>query len=217
MARRGIERIERLELKDRAGIELIGIATQPVEPGGGNINQPLRRQRAGPRARIGGCRIGAIDQPGKPQRLTFLMPPDKFTQHRLDPQYKARWHHWRAGIAPRPAEHHIGRAQRSGKIMRGKADAKIRAGHAQRAQHWRGQQGIGRGVGRPDALGQPAADDQVRPRHARLEQAVDRDARVPAPWRTHRDAQHGVMQHGMQLARVQPAAAHRAPHRAGLG
>ena len=84
------------------------------------------------------------------------------------------------------AQHHFGGAQRGGEIVRGQANAEIGAGNAQRAQHRGRQHRIGAHGRRPGALDQPAADHQIGARHPRLEQAINRHARMAAIGRAHR-------------------------------
>ena len=74
------------------------------------------------------------------------------------------------------------------------------------AQHGRRQQRVGRRRSRPHPLDQAAADDQVRPRHPRLQQPVNRHARMPAPRRPHCDTLHRPAQSRCQIARGQARA-----------
>ena len=90
--------------------------------------------------------------------------------------------------------------------MRGKADAELGPWNTQCAQQgWR-KKCVVRAGGGPHAFDQPAADHQIGARHPRLEQAVDRDARVAAPRRTHRDPVHRLAQHGGEFGRIEPRA-----------
>ena len=205
-SRIGIERIEQAQPQDRAGVELIGIAAQPVDRGHRQRHIALRRRWARFGLRIVRCRRGLIDAPRQFGRAGLAVVFGQFAQHRLNPQHEAAGDHRAAFVALRPAEHHFGRAQRSRQIMRGKADAELRPRHAQRTQHGGRQQRIGRRISGPSPLSQPAADHQIGAAHPRFEQAVDRQARMPAPRWAHRHPVTRIAQHTGQIGRGKPGA-----------
>ncbi len=200
----GIQPVDRRQAQDRAGVELIGIAAQPVEPGGGNIDQPLLGAGARFGAGISRRRRGILNRSAQQLSGMFAVPAGQIAaQHRRHAQHEARGDHRAGLIAPRPAQHDVGRTHCAGQIMRGQADAEIGARHAEMAQHCRRQQRVGRRRAGPGALGQPGTDHQVGAGHPRLQQAVNSEAGMAAPWRAHGDAVHFGAQQCRQFARAE--------------
>ena len=187
------------QAQDRTGIELIGIAAQPVDRGHGQGHVALLGTGARLGPGIGRRGRGMVNGAGERDRLRLAVAFGQFAQHRLNPQDEAAGDDRPALAALRPAEHDLRRAQRSGQVMRGEADAEFARRHAQRAQHRRRQAGFGARRGGPGALDQTGADHQVGAAHPRFEQAIDRNAGMAAPRRAHRNPVHRVAQHAGQI------------------
>ena len=127
---------------------------------------------------------------------------NQLAQQSPHPQDKARSDNRPALIAPGMAQHHLGRTERRGKVMRGQADTEFRTRYAQRAQHCRRQQCIWAWPRGPASLSEPATDHQIRPAHPRLKQTVERNPGMPAPRWADCDPVHRIAQHGGQIARI---------------
>ena len=173
----GIDRIEAAQSQDRLGIECEGIGLQPVDRRYGNLRRPLVALRPG-LGTVGGLRTPRIvERQGKPFKPRVVRKP---AGHGLQPQPQARGDCRRAAVAPRAGDEHLRRSERTRKVVGGKADTKLEARQPEVRPDFRRQPRIGCRKRRPDTLVQPAEDHQIRLLQARLEQAPDEDARVPA-------------------------------------
>ena len=192
--RLGIERVEIGQAHNLARIELVRIAQQPVERGGGNVDVTLFGRGIGRRARIAFGHGGAGHGAGEIDRLFFLISFQHFSEQRLNAQQETRRDGRPGLVALGTGKHDLGRPHGSGEIVRGQADAEIGTGHAQRAQDRRCEQRIDPAARGPDALVQSGADHQLGPIHPAFEEAEDLHARMAAIGWPHRDLFHRVAQ-----------------------
>ena len=138
------------------------------------------------------------------RRIIVVVLKQFIPQHRPHPQHEPRGNCRARGIALGMAQHHLGRTQRCGEIVRRKADAEIAIGHTQRTQNGRRKQRLRRGRGGPGALGHPAADDQIGPARPRLNQPIDGKAWVSTPRRPHGDPVQRIAQHRGEAIGINP-------------
>ena len=199
--RLGIERVEIGQAHDLARIELVGIAQQPIERGGGNIDIALFRRRIGRGPRIAFGRRCARHGAGQRDRVAFFVTRQHLAQQCLHTQQETRGDRRPGLVALRPREHDLGRPHRAGQIVRREADAEIGAGNAQRAQHRRREQRVDPAPGGPDAFVEARTDDQFGAVHPAFEQAQNMYPRMPAIGRPHCDLLHRITQRDARLGR----------------
>ena len=198
----GGERFELAQPENFGGVELVGIAQKPVESC--HLDIDLAQIRVGARCgafvlrrRMGGP-VHALRH-RRNARLAIIIR--LLAKQRLDPQKEPRRQRRSVRISLSPAEHHFGRTHRTCKIMRGKPDAELGSGNAQRAKNPGREQCFGSRSLRPCAFVQTRANHQIGPSHPAFEQPVNRDARMAAIGRAYRNFVHRFAQNGGQIGR----------------
>ncbi len=202
-AGRGIDRIERLQAQNVAGVDRVGIA-QPVLDGSD-------RQLAGPRgARRLGCRtlgvphLGRRIERAREGEVAFTARDDTFPAfagERGNSLHKARGDGRAAGHLGRARKDDFTCAQCLREVVRGEADAALGRIEAEIAAHRAAQPRVVARLRRPGTLVQPAQHDAVDRLQARLQRAVDMRAQLAAFRTTH----HAVANGGLEQLGVVPA------------
>ena len=191
------EIVERVELQDLAGMDLVGVAIERLDLGDAERKRLKIARRARRRAADGlHIRRGAQHTGQGPQLRPFLdgLRPDRLRRHHLQALPEAGRDGFGLSGLARTRQRHLRRKRRHDEIMRGLADTPLGRRETELCPHRPVDEGIGRGLRRPDHLVQAAEHDMVGLQQARFEQTPDRDARV---------ARGGALDHGLRQQAVE--------------
>ena len=173
----GIELVQRHEIEDVAGIDRIGVAQPRFYLGHRELAWARSERRPRRRGRQRAVLFGLVDLVGR--ELHRLIPSEcpietSGAQHRIEPQEPARRHGWDAILSGGAGQHHLGRPERLGKVVRGDADRTFGNSDPELPPHLPRHPGIVFRSTRPAALVEPAEDEQVGVLQARFDEPPDR-------------------------------------------
>lgn len=186
---RRVQRVERAEAEDLAGVDRVRIADQGLDSGNGEPVRAGGDRRAGRGAgRCGNRRGGRVErgserQPmgaagahrGQRRGAVPLWQAGEQVRQAVQP---ARGDGFRLGIADGAGQHDLGRGDGLLIVMRGQADLAFGQQKAEIVPHLAVQPGVRRGLRRPDSVVEAAEDDEIGLGRAGLQRAADEDRGV---------------------------------------
>jgi hypothetical protein len=194
-----VDGISHPKVENLLRIESERIRIEPIDCRDGNAVGTLcgRRRRLGPGHRLRWPRI--VDRPHQPLQTDVAR---QATAHRIEPQKEARSNCRRSAVASCARNQHLGRSKSAGKVVRRKTDSEFESGHSQIRPHLGWKPGIRRRKCGPHTLVEPAENDEIRALEACLEQAPDKDPRMPPIGQPNRALVEQVAQHGNRGGRI---------------